>query len=195
MIKDHNKLEKNNRTNDVLLTFEYIDCKEKLLLPMFFKALISDIKKENFFTYTNYLYNTYSKENQDINNLLAPIITMRNIPLEILSKYYARLYTIESNFYRDLNRDLESNQTKNYLPYIKALYEGVKLKSFPLASDKNLYMGSKITDQEITKIKRYLKNKKPNLPGSIMFSRSFLSFSKERGEAELFLDILSINTL
>ena len=50
-------------------------------------------------------------------------------------------------------------------------------------------MGSKISDQEITKIKRYLKNKKPNLPGSIMFSRSFLSFSKERGEAELFLDI------
>ena len=120
---------------------------------------------------------------------MAPIITMRNIPIEILSKYYARLYTIESNFYRDLNRDLESNQTQNYLPYIKALYEGVKLKSLPLASDKNLYMGSKISDQEITKIKRYLKNKKPNLPGSIMFSRSFLSFSKERGEAELFLDI------
>ena len=55
MIKDHNKLEKNNRTNGVQLTFEYIDCKEKLLLPMFFKALISDIRKENFYTYTNYL--------------------------------------------------------------------------------------------------------------------------------------------
>jgi len=189
IIKGYNKLEKNNRTNEVQLTFEYIDCREKLLLPMFFKTLLSDIDNENLNMYTNSLYNTYSKENHNIKFLLESIISIRNIPLEILSKYYARLYTIESNFYRNLNRDLGLNQIKKYLPFIKALYEGVKLKSLPLASDKILYRGSKISDIEITKIKHYLKEKKPYLPASIVFSRSFLSFSKDRGEAELFLYI------
>ena len=156
---------------------------------MFFKTLLSDIDNENLNMYTNSLYNTYSKENHNIKFLLESIISIRNIPLEILSKYYARLYTIESNFYRNLNRDLGLNQIKKYLPFIKALYEGVKLKSLPLASDKILYRGSKISDIEITKIKHYLKEKKPYLPASIVFSRSFLSFSKDRGEAELFLYI------
>ena len=32
--------EKINNTNEIQLTFEYIDCKEKLMLPLFFKALI-----------------------------------------------------------------------------------------------------------------------------------------------------------
>ena len=175
--------------NDVQLTFEYIDRKEKLMLPLFFKSLISGINNDNLELYNNFLYNTYSNENNNIKNLLGSLLSLKEIPIEILSKYYIRLYTIESNFYRNLNRDLGLNQIKKYLPFYKALYEGVKLKSLPLSSDKNLYMGSKISVQEITKIKRYLKNKKPNLPGSIMFSRSFLSFSKERGEAELFLDI------
>ena len=186
-IKGDNILKKYNPANEVQLTFEYIDCREKLLLPMFFKTLISSIKNENINMYTNSLYNTYSKDSKDIKILLDAIISMKNIPIEILSKYYARLYTIESNFYRNLNKELGLNQIKNYLSFIKVLYEGVKLKALPLASDIILYRGSKISNQEITKINNYLKNKKPYLPSSIVFSRSFLSFSKERGQAESFL--------
>ena len=79
IIKGYNKLEKNNRTNEVQLTFEYIDCREKLLLPMFFKTLLSDIDNENLNMYTNSLYNTYSKENHNIKFLLESIISIRNI--------------------------------------------------------------------------------------------------------------------
>ena len=170
-IKGDNILKKYNPANEVQLTFEYIDCREKLLLPMFFKTLISSIKNENINMYTNSLYNTYSKDSKDIKILLDTIISMKNIPIEILSKYYARLYTIESNFYRNLNKELGLNQIKNYLSFIKVLYEGVKLKALPLASDIILYRGSKISNQEITKINNYLKNKKPYLPSSIVFSR------------------------
>jgi len=176
----------NKKPNEVQLTFEYIDCREKLLLPLFFKTLLSDINKDNLNNYTNTLYNTYSINNKIIKKLFNSIISMKNIPIEILSKYYARLYTIESDFYRNLNRDLGLNRMNNYLPYIQVLYEGVKFKSLPLASDKILYRGSKISTNEITKIKDYLQNKKPFLPGAIVFSLSFLSFSKERKQAENF---------
>ena len=44
---------------------------------------------------------------------------MKNIPIQILTKYYARLYTLNSNFYKDLNKDLRMNNKDKYLSYIK----------------------------------------------------------------------------
>ena len=175
------------RDNEVQLTFEYIDRKDKLMLPLFFKAVISDLKEDNLENYTKSLYNTYSLNNKEIEKLLGAIISMKEIPIEILSKYYIRLYTIDSDFYKNLNKDLGLNKVNNYLTFIKVLYEGLKFRSFPLASKKVLYRGSKISNNELNKIKNYLNSKIPDLPGSIVFSRSFLSFSKEKKLAEKFL--------
>ena len=102
---------------------------EKLTLPLFFKSLIDNTSIDKMDEYTNSLYNDYSKDNNELKILLDSIKSMRNIPIEILSKYYARLYTIESNFYRDINKDLGLNKKEKYLSFIKILYEGVKLKS------------------------------------------------------------------
>ena len=175
------------RDNEVQLTFEYIDRKDKLMLPLFFKAVISNLKEDNLENYTKSLYNTYSLNNKEIEKLLGAIISMKEIPIEILSKYYIRLYTIDSDFYKNLNKDLGLNKVNNYLTFIKVLYEGLKFRSFPLASKKVLYRGSKISNNELNKIKNYLNSKIPDLPGSIVFSRSFLSFSKEKKLAEKFL--------
>ena len=172
---------------DVQLTFEYIDKIEKLFLPMFFQTLIDKISNENIDEYTKTLYNKYSKESECIKKLLEQIIIMKNIPLEILCKYYARLYTFNSNFQTDLNKDLRLNKKDKYLPYIKTFYEGVKLKSLPLANNNILYRGGTLSSDEINKIKTYLKNKIEDLPGSIAFSKSFLSFSKDEKEAKKFL--------
>ena len=185
--KRGDELKNYNAINKAKLTFEYIDCREKLLLPMFFKTLLSGIENENINTYTNSLYNSYSKDSYNFKILLGSISSIKNIPIEILSRYYARLYTIRSNFYINLNKDLELNQIKDNLTFIKVLYEGIKLKSFSLASYTTLYLCSSISNQEIEKIKNYLENKNPNLPSLIVFSRSFLSFYKEKKQAEYFL--------
>ena len=179
--------QESNRANEVQLTFEYIDKKEKLMLPLFFKSLISDVDKENLENYTYTLYNTYSDENKKIKQLLGSIISMKKIPIEILSKYYLRLYTLDSKFYKNLNKDLGVNKINDYKTFIKVIYKGLKLKSFPIAINKILYRGSKISNDEIEKINNHLKKKIPDLPGSIVYSRSFLSFSKERNIAEKFL--------
>ena len=49
-----------------------------------------------------------------------------------------KLYTCESEFYRNINKDLGSNTVEKYLPYIKTLYEGVKFQSLPLCKEKKL---------------------------------------------------------
>ena len=177
-----------SRAEDTKLIFEYIDTKEKLILPLFFKILIDNISNDTMEKYTKFLYNTYCQEKNRLKTLFGPIESMPNIPLEILSKYYARLFTAESNFYKDINEDLGLNKKDKYLPYIKALYEGVKLKSLPLASDTILYRGGRLSREEINKINNYMKIKIEGLPSSIVFSKAFLSFSKDEKIAERFLN-------
>ena len=173
--------------DDVQLTFERIDKKEKLVLPIFFKTLIDTISNDNMEKYTDELYETYSKERKDLKSLLGSIASMKNIPIEILSRFYSRLYTADSTFHRNINKDLGLNKKEIYLPFIKTLYEGVKFKSLPLSNDKVLYRGSKISNVEINDIKNYMKKKIEGLPSSIVFSKSFLSFSKEKNVAEKFI--------
>ena len=151
-LKNEIKPQKMQKEEDIQLTFEFIDCIEKLQLPLFFKCLIDTASNDNMEEYTNLLYNTYSKDNDELKKLLDSIISMKNIPIELLSKYFARLYTIESDFYKDINKDLGLNKIEKNLSFIKTLYEGVKLKSLSLASNTILYKGSQISNEEVKKI-------------------------------------------
>ena len=63
------------------------------------------------------------------------------------------------------------------------------MKSLPLSKEKILYRGSLLLNKEIEKIKKYLNNKIENLPGAIIFSKSFLSFSKNENIAKYFLNL------
>ena len=185
-----------NREDEGQLTFEYINCKEKLALPILYKHLIELTPKDKIDNFMNYIYGKYSKDCKSIKELLEPIKLISDIPIEILSKYYARIYTAESkkiNFYSEINKDLRENKKENYLPYIKALYEGVKLKSLPLSSNNILYRGTSLLNGEIEKIKNYKNMKIKNLPSAIVFSRAFLSFSKDKNISENFLNQSKIN--
>ena len=178
--------------DNIQMTFEYIDKIEKLALPLFYKSLIELTPDENIDKYTKYIYEKYSN-NKYMKELFDQIKSLKNIPIELLSKYYIRAYTIESNFYKDINKDLGFKKKESHLSFIKALYEGSKLKSLPLASNNILYRGSKISKSEIEKIKYYLKNKIKDLPAAIVFSNSFLSFSKDKNVAEGFLNKINVN--
>ena len=177
------------------LTFEYIDSLENLMLPRFFRIMIKMNENDNFDELNQYLYNKYS-ENLDIKKLFSQIEGIPSIPHEILCKYYARLYTYESEFYNNINKtlrkrsfkDLSQKKIKNYaLSFVKLLYEGLKLHCFSFKCEKKLYRFSYMTKSEKNKIEDYLKEKKEGLPAAICFSKAFLSFSENREVAEAFL--------
>ena len=179
------------------LTFEYIDREEKLALQLFYKTLIkiTDINKIQKFT--EELYSKYcvpdgkKKINEDLKKIFSQMLEMplTNVPIELLTRYYARAYTVQSDFYGDLNQDLRKNNKDKYLPLVKLFYESIKYKTFALSSEIKLYRGTKILNDEITKIQKYIstKNENDNFPGTVVFSRAFLSFSKSREKAEEFL--------
>ena len=95
---------------------------------------------------------------------------------------------MEFKFYRDIN-----NQPEIHFPFIKVLYEAVKLKSLPLPSNSKLYGGTKLSNVEINKILDYMKNKSDDLPKSIVFSKTFLKFFKDRKIAESFFGRMLTN--
>ena len=85
------------------------------------------------------------------------------------------------------------NKKDEHLPFIKTLYESIKLKALPLSSKNKLFRGAKISNEEVSKIKHYLKNKIEDLPAAIEFSKSFLSFSKKEEVVKDFLDNVEID--
>ena len=114
-------------------------------MPILFKCLIESSTRDKIDEFTKLLYDKYSIDNKSIKLLLNNIKSIPNIQIELLYKYYSRLYTIESNFCRDLNKDLRNNKKDNYLHFIKVLYDGVKLGSLSLASNNTLYRGSPVS--------------------------------------------------
>ena len=119
--------------------------------------------------------------NSQINYLIEPLSALKYVPVEIISKYWARVYTIESNFYREINNKLMKSDINLYDIYIRTLYFGLESNSLsPNITDK-LYRGSSINISEINKISQYKNNK------VIVFCKAFLSFSKDLKVAINFL--------
>ena len=186
--EEFENLNNSNSPNNKELIFEYIEQKDNLPVSTNFKSVLDKSLLNDLEKYNQLLYNTYSKENENVQKLLDQIIFMKKIPIEILSKYYIRFYSMESNFYRDIN-----NQPEIHFPFIKVLYEAVKLKSLALPSYSKLYGGTKLSNVEINKILDYMKTKSDALPKSIVFSKTFLKFFKDRKIAESFFGRMLTN--
>ena len=130
---------------------------------MLYKTLMEITPNDKIEQFTELLCKKYYKKSKELDILLNNLKFVSNIPIEILSKFYTRIYTDQdSHFYSDLNKDLRENKKENYISYIKVLYEGIKLKSLPLSKDKILYRGCLLLNKEIEKIKNYLNNKIEN---------------------------------
>lgn len=114
--------------------FEYINCKEKILLPLLYKMLIKITSNDKIEKFIEYLNNKYRNKSSDIKILLGFFNNIKNILLVLLSIFYARIYTKqELYFFGYLNKDLRETKRDTYLPYIKLLYEDIKLKSLKIA--------------------------------------------------------------
>ena len=126
------------------------------------------------------------------------MINFPEIPIELLCKYYARLYSIDGDFYKIMNDYLVTvNYLSNdiiYEPYIKTLYEGFDKDIFKIYLSGELYCSQALSDGEIKELwsykENFLKDSKDlekDLPLPIIFSKSFLSFNKDIIEAEKYL--------
>ena len=167
-----------------LLTFEYLESEEDLLAPALYKDIITNkkITREDCKSLYNYIL---SYNDDDLNKLVKNLYLFKYVPYEILCKYWARLYSIESDFYKILNNHLmKSRLSYNYKTFIKMFYTGVEINSLKSYTGRCLYRGAVINRNELEKIKKYIQIGK--ISNIVVFAKAFLSFSEVRGKAEEF---------
>ena len=78
---------------------------------------------------------------------------MTDIPNDILSKYYLMILKVSNKFYKDIIKNLSFNKSKGHLPFIKTLYEGIRLSGLPQVTENALYKCVNLQDELIKKIK------------------------------------------
>jgi len=164
-----------------VLTFEYLESEEDLLAPAIYKDIITneEITEEDCKNFHDYII-SYKETN--LNCLIKGLELFKYIPYEILCKYWARCYTIESDFYKILNNNLMKSKIKpNYKTFIKMLYTGIEINSLQSYRGDYLYRGSSINKSEIDKINSYISAGK--LSNIVVFSKAFLSFSECKEKA------------
>ena len=168
-----------------LLTFEYLNNEEDLLAPALYGDIIRNekITKDEYYYFHRFIL---SFNDEKLKSLVKNLCLFKSIPFEILSKYWARIYTIESDFYKILNNHLmKSKLSPNYKTFIKVLYKGIDINSLKSYKGNYLYRGAVLNKIELEKIKKYKDN--GNLSKIVVFSKAFLSFSEDKAKAEGFI--------
>ena len=108
------------------------------------------------------------------------------IPYNILAKYYLHLYTLESDFYHDLNRDLAQGKFDKYRTYIYLIYACLNKGILESNNETKLYKAETLSKEEFNDLYEKYKKIDENTKLSL-FSKKFLSFSKEEEVANKFL--------
>ena len=124
-----NQIRKDKINYEGILSFEYLEKEEDLLAPALYKDIITNekITKEDCKQFHQYIL---SFNEIQLNSSIKNLNLIEYIPFEILSKYWARCYTIESDFYKVLNNHLmKSKLSYNHKTFIKMLYKGVEINS------------------------------------------------------------------
>ena len=177
--------------------FIQIKTKDDLKLLEYYHKLVDGFTIKNNPNFNRMTFNDY-KNDSKYNSLLNQMINVSNIPIELLAKYYARLYSIEGDFDKKMNNYLLSvNYSDNniiYEPYIKAMYEGINKNIFKTCLGNELFSSLRLPDNEIIELlkykEKYIKDSKEllkDIPLPVIFSKSFLSFYKDINKAQIYI--------
>ena len=164
------------------LTFEKMKNLDDLIIPSLYdlykkiEGKNNVINDEDIYKFNNILVNNHFYNS--ISELIVPLNDVKNIPLEIATKFWIRYYTSESSFYPYMNTQLMKNKPENYEIFIKAMYKGIEKKYLQSEYNVRLYRCQLIAKAEIDILETNL---------ILVYSRAFLSFSKDKNRAINFL--------
>lgn len=174
--------------NNEDLTFERVENLKELQSLILYFQLLKEPDSNGILQFNRFLISKF-KDNK-INYLIEQIINDAYIPSEILLKYWIRIYTLDSNFYREMNESLRKKDSKEYSTFIREIYKGFRNNLLnPFVSGK-LYRGSQISKVELDNLKK-LYDKENKFPDIKVLIRSFLSFSKNKAKAIGFIPNVS----
>ena len=183
-IDDNNKIYYDEKMD----AFIEIENFEELILPLYFHKIIEPLTIEEIHNFNYYLSTSYN----ETKNLISQFENIAEMPIEIVCKYWARIYTLnKGKFYANLNNGLREKKFKLFLPFIKMMYEGIKKKVFKSITNVKLYSGGFISNLELKTLRDNLDDNSNNIkeiPKMIYYFKTFRSFSKYEKRAKKFME-------
>ena len=179
------KIEKNTITlvyNNECFNFEKIDSIPKLYFPFIYSKLIEKIDEEEIYDFNK---NILKYDNKKISELIYPLTFLKQIPVEILVKFWLRIYTLETDFYSNMNCKLMKLKGKEFYTYIKLMYFSLNNKILKNRCDIFLYRGDILSNDELESI--IDKSRSDSIKDKLIYGRKFLSFSSSKDVAEVFI--------
>jgi len=162
--------------------FETIDSIPKFYFPFIYSKLIEKINDEDINEFNN---NILKYNNEEISKLIYPLTFLKEIPIQLLVKFWLRIYTLETDFYSNMNCKLMKFEGKEFYTYIKLLYFAINKEYVKSKCDITLYRGDIMNNEELNIIKNKIKS---NLViDKLIYGRRFQSFSESQDVAEKFI--------
>ena len=175
------------------ICFEKINSDIQLIVPFMHNELVSEENKisDNEMQYFKYiLINRHG--NDKVINLINPLLFTKGMPHELLLKFFIRAYSEKSSFFESINSSLNKKENKDYLTFVNLLFEGLANNTLSISEDDYLYRTSKMNKRLIEEImeqfKKIKQNEDKSLPSFLLYSKSFLSFTKDKNNIKISKD-------
>ena len=130
----------NYNLDDDNLYFEYISNRNQLILPLFFYLYITKPQEEKI-KYFNESSLKYYSQILELKPLFEQLIGVKNIPYEILYKFWNKAFLYDTKFRKDIIKETKSQNFENNLVFIQILYKGFHANKKPIQipNKTNLY--------------------------------------------------------
>ena len=164
------------RIKDENLIFQTISDKNELIVPIFYSKYLINTTKEQIYNFNNTVLNNNDND-EIIQFLFSQLVEAKNIPNNILIKFWLRAYSTNGSFNEIINKKLSEKKYKDYLHFIQKLYEEANKCLYESKSEK-LYKGIIVDENKFdTFLKEFKKNELDNnTPKAIIFGETFFSF-------------------
>ena len=155
--------------NESNFGFESLELKENSIFPIFYKNSLNKSSHISNKTFLNFFINQYSYDNE-VKELIKPLLKISNIPIPILYKYFLRIYLLKSN---EINQQLKSKNCYKFTSFLQVMYEALSLRLIKPFKSQNIYHAS-----YINKI-QFENNLFIN---TLIFIKPFLLFNKVKSD-------------
>lgn len=190
-----NKLENEEKIEatsfDRFISFEYIYSQNQLILPLLYSELMGKekIPDNEIQLFINFMLIKYNEDK--VRNLILPMLYVKEIPHEIVAKYFLKIYTGEASFCDEMNKLLMKLNSKDYQAFIDIMFEGLFNKSISISENECLYRVAQLGKNEVEKLIEKFEEWKvkgdKSLPSFLLYSRCFLPFAKNRKDIQLLM--------
>ena len=165
--------------------FELLKEERDFIGALYLSRLFKKPKEEECLKFDKYLLDKY--QNDDMQELISQVYKVK-CPILLRIKYWLRAYTLQTNFYNEMNSDLMRDKIEPYKAYIQLLYYGLNRNEFNFSYTKNLYRGALMNKKELEEIINHMaKKNNSNMPCGLVQSKAFMSFSLDKDIALDFL--------